>query len=218
MKYFGILVSASILFVSCGNNSNNQSQETANEESVTLAAPTCSYTYLHENTQVEWTAYKTNEKIPVGGKFDEMKVMTIETADEALEILKNVRFEINTSSTNTNLPERDEKIKAHFFGKLSNPEMIKGNVVAVSGDEKAGQASLQIEMNGLSKTVDANYLIDGSIVSLETSFDVETWDGAAAIAALNEVCYDLHKGSDGVSKLWSNVSVKVSTTLQKTCD
>ena len=37
--------------------------------------------------------------------------------------------------------------------------------------------------------------------------DLETWQSQTAIASLNVVCNDKHKGPDGVSKTWSEVAI-----------
>lgn len=221
MKQLSYILVLTIFGFSCTGekaNSNSETSEPKAQEKMMLSESACLYEYVNENTSVEWTAYKTNDKVPVGGKFDEMSVMSAQGANDPLSILEGVKFEIPTSSTNTNLEERDTKIKTYFFGNMSASELITGRVVGLEGDENSGRAVVEISMNGLSKEVEAKYTIDGQQVDLTTEFDVETWDGAAAIAALNEVCLDLHKGSDGVSKLWSTVSVKVSTSLAKQCD
>lgn len=218
MKHFAIIISSGLLLASCGGQNTESKESSEQETKLELAQPSCSYAYVNENTAVEWTAYKTTDKVPVGGKFDEVKVITAKEAEDPMAILKQVSFEIPTSSTNTNLAERDEKIKSYFFGTLADTDMITGKVSSIDGNDKSGNAMVELSMNGLSKEVEASYSIDGTNISLETEFDVETWEGAAAIAALNKVCEDLHKGEDGISKLWSIVSVKVSTTLDKTCD
>jgi hypothetical protein len=60
--------------------------------------------------------------------------------------------------------------------------------------------------------------VEGDTFTFESSIDVSSWNALGGIDALNEVCEDLHKGDDGVSKLWSEVSLKLSTTLNNDCD
>ena len=36
-----------------------------------------------------------------------------------------------------------------------------------------------------------------------------------ALASLNKACYDLHTGSDGVSKTWEDVAIKASVQLEQ---
>lgn len=219
MKYLSLIISAGILLSSCGaENQQSNDAQTTEPEKLELASPTCSYEYVNENTSLEWTAYKTTDKVAVGGKFDEFNVSVKADATDALSILEGAKFEISTASTNTNNEDRDMKIKTQFFGSLNATDKIFGRVNSLTGDENSGDAMIEISMNGLSKEVPAKYTIDGANLSLETEFDMQTWDGMAAIAALNKVCEDLHKGADGVSKLWSTVSVKVSTTLKKNCE
>ena len=44
--------------------------------------------------------------------------------------------------------------------------------------------------------------------------DLENWKAQAALDALNVVCFDLHKGVDGISKTWSEVKIEISAVLK----
>lgn len=44
---------------------------------------------------------------------------------------------------------------------------------------------------------------------------VPYWNALEALAALNKVCFELHKGPDGVSKTWEEVAIEVSTYLRE---
>lgn len=50
-------------------------------------------------------------------------------------------------------------------------------------------------MNGISHQLPINYLI-----YIEAVMDLKNWKAQAAINTLNVVCFDLHKGEDGISK------------------
>ena len=44
---------------------------------------------------------------------------------------------------------------------------------------------------------------------------LKDWNALGALESLNKVCFDLHKGADGVSKTWEDVAIEVSTFLRK---
>lgn len=44
--------------------------------------------------------------------------------------------------------------------------------------------------------------------------DLKNWKAQAAINTLNVVCFDLHKGEDGISKTWSEVKIEISAVLK----
>ena len=178
------------------------------------AAPSCTWTADHSAASVGWTAFKFTEKTGVGGAFDTLTVAGGQGMDAPWKALDGLTFEIDTASVNSKNPERDAKIKQHFFGGMSDTATIKGKVKANS----AGKATLSIAMNGATHNVvvDVKHT-EGGPLSLSGTIDVETWDGGGAIAALNKVCDELHKGADGVSKLWSEVAISAEVPLKKTC-
>jgi polyisoprenoid-binding protein YceI len=173
----------------------------------------CTYSVAPEGSTVSWTAFKFTEKAGVGGAFDTVSVTPGKGGDEAWKAIDGVAFSIDTASVNTKNPDRDAKIKASFFGTMAETAAIKGTVKANS----AGKATLSITMNGATHTtvVDVGNA-DGGL-SLKGTIDVEQWGGGDAIAALNKVCEDLHKGKDGVSKLWSEVDIAATVPVSKSC-
>ncbi len=42
---------------------------------------------------------------------------------------------------------------------------------------------------------------------LSIHLDVLLWNGEEALKTLNKECYELHTGTDGISKLWPDVDV-----------
>ena len=45
--------------------------------------------------------------------------------------------------------------------------------------------------------------------------DLKNWNAIDALNALNKVCFDLHKGADGVSKTWEDVAIEIETYLRE---
>jgi len=177
-------------------------------------APVCSWSANGEGATVGWTAFKFTEKTGVGGGFDKVTVTGAKDMDAPWKALDGLTFEIDTASVNSKNPDRDKKLQESFFGTMAETATIKGKVKANS----AGKATLSITMNGATHdvVVDVKHS-EGNPLSLSGTLDVETWGAGESITALNKVCEDLHKGADGVSKLWSEVAITAELPLKKTC-
>ena len=73
-----------------------------------------------------------------------------------------------------------------------------------------------ITMNGETNDIPMDITIaDERRVTLVGTMNLKDWNALDALASLNKVCFDLHKGADGVSKTWEDVAIEVSTFLRK---
>lgn len=175
----------------------------------------CRYSYDHDSTSVKWTAYKFTEKAGVSGTFDTVNVSG--TAADQMDwtmVFSNAVFSIPVSSINSNAPDRDMKIKQHFFGTMSATSALEGRVVSLGMDS----AIVEIAMNGATVPVGMSVRNEDNIVKLEGVIDLGAWNALKSADALNKVCFDLHKGADGVSKLWPEVKLEIRTVLSEKCD
>ncbi|WP_020528063.1 YceI family protein [Flexithrix dorotheae] len=219
MKKFNLtlFIFSFILFlISCDKKaSDNEGGDESQSE--TTSPVSCTYSYLKDSTTVEWTAFKLTEKVGVGGKFDEFKVLSAKESGSPKELLNGLEFSIETGSVNTENPIRDQKIVESFFGTLTNTGMITGKVAALEGDDNSGKATVNLTLNEIEKVVELAYAVKGEQVYLEGEINVGDWDGMAAIDALNKVCLAGHTGTDGVSKLWPDVELNISSKLVKNC-
>jgi len=195
------------------SDTNQQNDTLANEIS-----QTCTYAYNPEATEVNWVAYKFTDRKGVAGKFDSISITGISDAESPELIMTNATFEIFTGSTNTGDATRDPKIKNSFFGKLSNGSVLSGKVSAIEGDATAGNVTFSLLMNGVEKSVVGSYKVAEENLEVKAEIDVNDWLAQDAIANLNRECLELHKGADGQSKLWSEVSIFISTRIEKNCD
>ncbi|UXP33344.1 YceI family protein [Reichenbachiella agarivorans] len=182
------------------------SPKKAQEETTT---ETTAVTYEVGAAKVKWTAFKLTERIGVSGTFDDLSV-TAGGEGSVDSLLVNGTFSINTSSVNSNEATRDPKIKASFFEPFNTPQ-ITGKILSATG----GRGTVELMMNDTTSAVPFTYISNDSTLVLTTSIDVTNWNGAAAIDSLNSVCELLHKGSDGVSKLWPDVVVQVTIPAKK---
>lgn len=207
MKKATFLLSAiatSVLLASCGGDPE---ENTAAEEA------TCTYSYNEGMTSLDWTAYKTSAKVPVEGSFNSFEI-SAESGSDPKKVAESMSFTINTTSVETNNPERNVKIAEHFF-KTINTEVITGEVKTLKDD---GTAIVAITMNSVTFDVKGKYTLEDRDFSFTASIDVASWNGLSGIEALNTVCKELHTGEDGVSKLWSEVAISFSTKLKSDCN
>jgi len=204
IKFASLLIIVSLVFTSCKDD--KKTEDTTTSETV---ESTVTYVVKPEATNVKWTAYKTTDKVPVGGEF-----ATLNFEDKAgatpEEALNNLEFSIPVSSLFTKDDSRDEKLKTSFFGAMLNPELLKGKIKYANNAYAA-----EITMNGVTKDLPLEVNItDERRVSMKGTMDLKDWDALGALESLNKVCFDLHKGADGVSKTWEDVAIEVSTYLR----
>lgn len=212
------MVSSIALVSSCGNEEQKETKEdthaaTTNHDEKT---ETCTFSIDPSTTQLEWTSYKHNEKTPVGGVFDMMELSNTVVSEKPVETFKNATISINTRSVNSKNEVRDEKIKNSFFGTMDKTDFLTGKIVSLEGEEN-GSAVISITMNGVEKEQDFKWKIDEGKVEFKTELNVEDWSAKPSLDSLNLVCEDLHKGADGVSKLWSTVEVYIRADINKEC-
>ncbi|MCC5944906.1 MAG: YceI family protein [Bernardetiaceae bacterium] len=215
----------SFFFVACGGaeqkaeDSSASSEDTETSQEGEQTAEKCMYSYNNGDVKVSWTAFKFTEKTGVSGQFRDVKIQTTEQAENPIELLKNASFEIPVASVDSNDPDRDGKIRQHFFGTLSNTEAMKGSFKSIDGDAKSGEGIISFIMNEQEKELPVKYTIDDNgKIEIKGEMDVSIWDAMPALNKLNEVCDDLHKGADGISKLWPQVEVRITAQLNKDCE
>ncbi|AXG73231.1 hypothetical protein DVK85_02895 [Flavobacterium arcticum] len=185
--------------------------ETENQENNTT---TGKFSLVKEATKVSFTAYKTTDKVPVGGEFKKIEITNTTTGDTPLAALNGTTFKIPVNSLYTNdaTETRDPKILGFFFGVMKNTEFISGTFNVYED----GKCSIDVTLNG--KT--ANIFLTQEMTSenhytFKGVMNLENWDALNAIASINKACEVLHTGADGVSKTWSEVAVEAQVVLEE---
>lgn len=216
MKKLIMPLLAAAFLASCGGG---QHEETStNETTPEVKEQDCKYSYNAETTEVLWVAYKYTQKTGVKGVFDDVQVEGIVEASHPADVIANASFHINTASVNSGDPTRDPKIKDSFFGSMTGGEALTGKVVSVNGDDSKGTIEFALTMNGVDHSIKGEYTVVDDKMEVKAEITMADWSATDAIAALNKVCEDLHKGADGQSILWPEVSLHISTKLNKSCD
>lgn len=181
-----------------------------------LAEENCIYEYDPSKTSLEWTAFKFTEKTGVKGKFDSIRVFGKTKDKSKYTISEKIKFQIDSLSINSANPDRDAKIKKFFFGSVKGNQKLTGNFSEIAAGE-SGNAKLNLQYGKFKTSLPVSFVWKEDTVEVVGTVDVATLGLTQGLAKLNAECNDLHKGSDGVSKLWPTVDVKVVSTFKKVC-
>lgn len=203
MKKIILILSLVVLFMSSFTACKSEIKQ---ENSTEIAAP---FAVKYAKNEINFIAYKTTEKVPVGGEFTKIDITANGKGKSVKEAIHNTEFSIPVSSLMTRDSSRDYKIKKYFFGIMDNTTLLSGKLMIV--DESNGVA--EIKMNGEKQNVPFTYTIVGKTFNMQATIDVNQWNASAALASLNQICKDLHKGSDGVSVTWSEVALNITSTF-----
>lgn len=196
-----------LMFVSCKGGSEEADQTDDSVES-------CTYSYNPSSSVLNWTAFKTTEKVAVKGSFNTITVAGNNVSDDPLKVLQGATFEIPVATVNSANPERDKKITENFFGAMTNTPLISGEVKSFDN----GSVFLNIKLNDVVREVKGSYIMnDNGAFSIDATLDLTNFNGKDAIASLNKICGKLHAGTDGISKLWENVDLHFETIFKKEC-
>lgn len=191
--YYSILF-LMITIVSCKEKKTEPSQ--SKSESL-------NYSIELENTVLNWTAYKTTDKIPVKGVFQEVKIINKVASTSVIGVLDGLEFEIPVASIFSKDSIRDWKLKEYFFGVMKNTLKLTGKFHA----KENGKGKISLTMNGLTNELPFTYEVQGDEIEVNATMDLDTWQAQFAIESLNVVCNDKHKAADGISKTWNEVAI-----------
>jgi hypothetical protein len=188
--------------ISCKNEKSGSTE---------VEKPVAQFNVSEAGSSMEWTAYKTSDKVPVKGTFKEIRVVSSNGGDNAAGALSDLGFEIPVRSIFTNDSIRDGKLQKFFFAVMENSMTLKGKFNV----ETETSGKLEISMNGLSKTLPFDYKVEQDTIHVNATMDLNDWGAQAALESLNEACKVLHTGSDGVSKTWNDVALNAKILTVK---
>ncbi len=198
-----LVIATSFNFFSCKSETKKEESKTALKETV------AAFSVANAKNEITFKAYKTTDKVAVGGQFKKVDVLSGGEGNSVKEAINNTAFSIPVSSLFTKDTSRDFKIKKFFFGIMNNTKLLSGKLMLT--DDTTG--NVEIKMNGVSLNVPFTYTIVGKTFNMKATMDINNWNASVALASLNTACIDLHKGSDGISKTWSEVALDITTTF-----
>ncbi len=120
-------------------------------------------------------------------------------------------------SVDSGNPVRDENVKKAFFALFEEKAAIKGKITRVEGDATRGRFDLEIRMNRQSNAVPMTYQVSDKAIEAIGKFDFLTFKGSKALDSIHQLCLELHKGADGVSKTWSEMGIKLTAPIERKC-
>ena len=171
-----------------------------------------------ENTEVNWSAYKTNDKTPVLGSFSEFSSDRENQEFNSIEdLVDGLNFSIRSLSSSSGDPLRDLNLKDYFFTQLTDNFQINGTlgrpindsidvIFDVLGQKKSIRFEYSTYVIPTCPYADQIIEIKGKI-NLVNQFDGEAFN------SIHEKCSDLHKGADGISKTWDEVDVHIKALI-----
>lgn len=211
MKNLKLIALGMILITAIGCK---DSKNTTEENTTEMQSKEATYSLENDSTKVSFTAYKTTEKVPVGGVFKEIIITNSGRGASALEALNGTKFSIPVTSlfTNDATGTRDPKIIKYFFDVMKNTAFITGEFMV----SPENTCSIAVTLNGQTATIPLQYTSNSDTsLSFDGVMNLENWDALAAVASINKACEALHTGKDGVSKTWSEVAVHADVLLNK---
>ncbi len=198
-----LLITCLILsFTSCKNEEKSQKEEKPKIEVKET------FKVNSKKTSVKWTAYKTTEKTPVSGTFKNIKIESKDGATQ-LDALNKLEFSIPISSIFSDNEDRDGKLKASFFGVMLDTELLTGFL----SFEENKMCFATITMNGVTKKMPLKYSAVENVFTFNGVMNLGDWNALEAVESLNKVCFELHKGADGISKTWNEVAIEITTEI-----
>lgn len=174
--------------------------------------PVPCYAYKAGSVKVEWTAYKFTEKTGVKGTFKTITTNIKTPPQSEDEMLLATTFEIDALTVDSGNAARDTTLSEHFFKLMKSPK-ISGNIKGI----KEGVAIVELKMNDVTRLINFKYeKKDGKLFATGT-IDVLDFSMQPSLKKINESCFELHKGADGVSKTWSTVDLSITAEPVFTC-
>ena len=183
-------------------------------------AKTCSYLPSPASLSVQWTGFKTNQKVAVPGKFLKVKNMKKLGASypNLKALLRTFIVQVDITSADTGNPPRDQTLKEKFFNVLAGNRISTAYLTGIKEkSESNGTATMILRFNKKVKKVPVTYTYADGTLSLNGTFDILNFSAYRAFESLNQACLELHKGTDGASKTWSEVEFMASGKVTEQC-
>ena len=198
---FSLIIVLSIAIFSCKNEKKQKEKPVAE----------ASYSIDAEKSRVQWTGYKTTDKVAVNGTFKEISILEMNSGNTATDALEGLEFEIPVSSIYSKDTIRDGKLMRLFFGVMENTLSLKGKFSV----KDASNGNIALSMNGLTKELPFTYDMSKDTIMINATMDLNVWETQNALASIHEACLELHTGADGVSKTWDEVGISAKILTVK---
>lgn len=163
-----------------------------------------------DKAELTFTGYKFSEKTAVSGTFKEIHWFA--PSEQSMEdVLAGSSLAIETSSIDAGASERDKNIKASLFKTLMRGHTIRA--VARSVDAESQKLNVDLFMGGGVRPVSLDYKQKDNHIVLTGTVDLLKLGFNKAFESLADQCRDLHTGTDGKAKTWSDVAIEVKVPV-----
>ena len=161
---------------------------------------------------VAWTGYKTPKKVGVEGGFLAIVYKGKEEAVTVPALLLKSQVMIEVNNVDSKNSFRDAKLVQFFFNMMQGA-VIVADVVSIKGDDKSGTLVVNVGMNNKAIDVPMTYTVNNGKLQAKGKLDLLDFNAQEPLKMLTLNCYALHEG-----KTWSDVAVRFSFDINKSCD
>lgn len=188
MKTISKISLAALLTVALGSN---------------LSAKEC----IHlDNAQVNWTSYKTLEKIGVSGTFSKVELQASKNTMDMKNALLNTAVKIDIKNIDAKAEEKTNNILKYFVSNLDNT-----TINATIKEVYENTLNVEIVLNNITKIIPMSYKIENGKVVSNGVIDGLDFNLAPALKVLNtQVAGHLNKG-------WYDIPVNFSLNYKNNC-
>ncbi|MDG1849526.1 MAG: hypothetical protein P8I82_03425 [Flavobacteriales bacterium] len=208
MTHFLKLFCPLLFFFSCGQN------QTKKLPSQSTTPTSCEYRFDELNTKVFWAGYKTTDKLKVVGQIKAFETNRTDAYFSSVDsMLNGLNFSLNTASSASGDEIRDSNLKDNFFNLLTDNFQINGHFSNVQKDS----VTAYVAIFGLEKSIEFSHVLVDSVLKLRGTLSLDELGAVKAYQSIQNKCYDLHKGADGISKTWDDVDVLINVPISIKC-
>jgi polyisoprenoid-binding protein YceI len=205
---------AGILALVLSTTSVSFAQDSASSAQDEQTQEKCTFNLDPNSVIIGFTAYKTTKKVGVSGTFKKTKIRGKTSAASVEKLVKGISVAVDYSSLDTGNPVRDKTVGEYFFSKLK--PSVSGKIKSISEADKT--LVLDLNFNGMHKDVAMTYAAtDDQNFQATGSIELPDFGAEGALASIHEKCKELHKGPDGVSKTWPDVTLNLKGSITKVC-
>jgi len=167
------------------------------------------------NVQLNWTMYKTSDKIAFSNSFQEISVNNFKSSPDLLTSLTGTTLTVNTQSVQFN--GAVNKILAEYlFGHMMESDAIIFSIKSL--DSTSNTAIVNLKMNNTNKDIQVVLTENENTVHLKGKLDLKLdFDAGEPLYFYKTARFKEHKGKDGKSVTWSDVSFEFVLKAKKKC-
>ncbi len=157
--------------------------------------------------QTTWTAYKTADKVPVTGSFENIKYNFGKKTSDIAKTLEGATAIIDPMSADLKDEVKNSNIRNYFFANLKQGD-IKVTFRKVILGKTQGTATASVHMNGKTVNVPMQLEIADGKLTAKGVLDILSFGAKSAFKSLATQCHDLHSGLT-----WSQVEIAFSAPI-----